>query len=480
MKMKSILKLFLFLTLGILSFSSCDNSKQTEESSKRWKRKNIHSPEAAKDIEALNTALKIMRSKDCKDPLSWYYQGAIHWVPDTIKNNTLCQFYHNVGDKLEGWDNCTHTPSGQEKIHFLVWHRLYIWHFEKIVRKLSGYEDFALPYWSYTDSGRNKCLPDMFRDRNSYLWEPARYDSLNEGWPISGEINRALDLTKLMSYTNFKMFSNNINAAPHGAMHDYIGTGNDTTGTLQFNNVITGSVTNTGLMGWVPTAAFDPIFWTHHSNIDRIWQKWHNSDNGAPITLDDLESAEWSYVFFDENGKKVTYTPDEIMDILYTMDYDFDDTEVKTKEPKLMSENEPKLLSSSILSKKVEGRITTGIKVPGLSSTNISSIKKVKMEVVVSFTKVPKGVYEVYVNETDVYHPSRETFAGFMTFFGADHKMAGKSCENGCCRKLNKYGRPEFTFEFEVSSASDYNVTIYKDNGKHLGDLTIDRISIIK
>ena len=102
------------------------------------------------------------------------------------------------------------------------------------------------------------------------------------------------------------------------------------------------------------------------------------------------------------------------------------------------------------------------------------------MEVVVSFTKVPKGLYEVYVNETGTHDPKNPTFAGFMNFFGADHKMSGKSCEKGCCRKLNKDGRPEFTFEFEVPASAEYNLTIYKDNGKHTGDLTIDKVSIIK
>ena len=84
--------------------------------------------------------------------------------------------------------------------------------------------------------------------------------------------------------------------APHGAIHDYVGLGNDTTGLLRFNNSITGSVTPFGLMGWVPTAAFDPIFWTHHANVDRLWQQWTNSTNGQPVTLEDLNSADWKYV----------------------------------------------------------------------------------------------------------------------------------------------------------------------------------------
>lgn len=476
--MKSIIKLLVLVCIFLIT--SCNDKVEK----KRWVRKNIHTSEAIKDVEALNKALQIMRSKNCSDPTSWYYQGAMHWIPDTIKNNQYCDWYHNVGDIKEGWDNCTHTPSGQEKIHFLVWHRLYIYHFEKIVRKLSGYEDFALPYWDYTSNGDNKKLPKEFRDKNSSLYEPSRYQNLNNGEPISGEIERALDLTKLMSYTNFRMFSSNINVAPHGAIHDYIGAGNDTTGNLKFNNSITGTVTNTGLMGWVPTAAFDPIFWTHHSNIDRIWQKWTNSENGKLVTLEELKSADWHYVFFDENGKKVTYTVDSIIKIIYTMDYDFNDTKVISKEQnQLVKCNKQEVIASFNPNVSVNSQITDAVTQmkPRLSST-IKSNDKLIMTLVVSFTKVPKGVYEVYINQSknESIKPSNKTFAGYMTFFGSDHKMVGESCERGCCRQLTKSGRPQFTFEYEINSSESYNVSIYKDNRKHTGDIIIENITISK
>ncbi|KAF8453580.1 hypothetical protein BDZ91DRAFT_668585 [Kalaharituber pfeilii] len=48
----------------------------------------------------------------------------------------------------------------------------------------------------------------------------------------------------------------------HNSIHDYTG----------------GFLTGTGHMSWVLVSAFDPIFWLHHSNIDRlfaIWQTLH-------------------------------------------------------------------------------------------------------------------------------------------------------------------------------------------------------------
>lgn len=472
--------LFKFFSLILLSFLvSCKEDKQPE----RWVRKEIHSEEAKKDVEALNKALEIMRKRDCSDPTSWYYQGAMHWIPDTIKDNQHCSFYHTYLDKKEGWDNCTHTPSGQEEIHFLVWHRLYIYHFEKIVRKVSGYKEFALPYWGYTEDNRDlKVLQSEFRNPKSYLYEPCRFDSLNKGQVIYGEIERSLDLTQLMSYDNYALFCHNIDKAPHGAMHDYIGGGNSwNEGKLQFNNHITGTVTETGLMGWVPTAAFDPVFWTHHANIDRIWQQWTNSTNGKMITLEELKSVSCDYVFFDENGNKVTYTPEQIMDIIYKMDYDYDDCEVKPK-----SNN--KLVKST--KKEVLDKLSVNLPVTGLV-TKIGELNgglkgEAILEIDVTFTDIPDGVYEVYSsNGLGERHPRNRSFAGFMSFFGQDHKMQGEGCEVGCCRRL-KNGRPYLTFRYVVDgkysltdSRYKYDIEIFKFNGHHSGDLMIEEIRLI-
>jgi hypothetical protein len=463
------------VVLAILAAAYVWHSNSTH----RYVRHEVHSPEAKRDLEALDKALKIMRAKDCSDPLSWYYQGAIHWIPDTIADNKLCESYHTVADLKEAWDNCTHSPSGKEKLHFLVWHRLYIWHFEKIVRKLSGYNKFTLPYWDYSGpNSNNKVLQEMFRTPGTGVYEACRYDELNAGQPISGEIERALDLTNLMKKTDYKDFCYQINAAPHGAMHDYIGAGNDTTGTLKFNNPITNSITNTGLMGWVPTAGFDPVFWTHHSQIDRIWQQWTNSENGKLVTLEELKEVEWPYVFFDENGKKITYTLEQALDIIYKMDYDFDDVKVQPKvsSPRVSSYPET-VLATSAEPIKINSQITDAVTQLKLTGDHPKTIKLV---LTVSYTKMPHGVYEVYLNNQNEFSTSDNEFVGYMTFFGTDHKMSGESCPKGCCTPLTKAGRPTFVFEYNIPYSHTNKIQIYKHNGKHTGDLVIEKIEFKK
>ena len=44
-----------------------------------------------------------------------------------------------------------------------------------------------------------------------------------------------------------------------------------------------------GIMGIVASAAFDPIFWSHHAMIDRLWWLWQVRNGNANISADLLD-----------------------------------------------------------------------------------------------------------------------------------------------------------------------------------------------
>ncbi len=491
-------RLLYFTVLASLFFlTGCGEQENVPD---KFIRKSVYSDDVARDLEALDKALEIMRSKDCSDPLSWYYQGAMHWIPDTINGpNRLCDSYQTMADLKEAWDNCTHTESGAEEIHFLVWHRLYTWHFERIVRKLSGYADFALPYWGYTDTLdtlQSRTMPAIFRTGSTHLFEPARLDSLNNGFPISGKATRRLSLSKLNEYRLYALYNENINSAPHGAMHNYIGFGNDIRG-KSLPNSVWQQPTN-GMMSEVATAAFDPIFWVHHANIDRIWQQWTNSENGQNVLLEELKAAPWPYVFFDENGEKVTYTIEEVVENLYKTDYDYDDTPVAPKTaPEL---REKRLNLAAVQTKDTLAKITRATslnnKVTNISLANLNREKAnllsaanpegeiLILNVTVSFTKAPKGDFEVYLNlpTTETPTPESDHFAGFMTFFGADHQHTGHQ-HHAPDSRTRKTFRFEITPEALHSNALEkeaFELSIHKFDGSGEDDIRIDHLSIIK
>jgi Common central domain of tyrosinase len=94
-------------------------------------------------------AVGVMRRRAPDDPTSWSYQAAMHGT------------YRQPADPL--WNGCQHGSW-----FFLPWHRIYIWYFEQIVRSVvienAGPDDWALPYWNYTDGPPGSAaLPPGFR-----------------------------------------------------------------------------------------------------------------------------------------------------------------------------------------------------------------------------------------------------------------------------------------------------------------------------
>jgi hypothetical protein len=469
---KLLIILVIFTTLFI---ASCSN-----ESEVRYVRKNANSTEAQSDIEAMEKAMEIMKSKDCSDPTSWYYQAAIHWVPQEIDSNKLCESYTDWTELKMAWDECTHSNSGAEEINFLIWHRMYIWHFEKIVRKTSGKEDFALPYWGYTNyNNADKIMPSEWRNTSSSLYEDARVKSLNSGKPIEGASRRSIDgsYPKLMEITDYQTFNSNFDRGIHGTMHNYIGMGNHIHA-IYYNRIMQKN-SITGLMAQVPTAAFDPIFWAHHSNIDRVFQKWLNSPNGQKMTLQQLKDNPWKYQFFDENGKSVVYTPEEVMAVVYSMDYDYDDTKVQPNENAPVAQIGIKQVIASLASNTlVKGKSTH---VGTLKNSASYNNKRTLLEISTTFDELPMGVYEVYVNHSDgtSFEPSDKSFVGTMSFFGANHgDPRNKACLKGCCSPISEDGKLMTVFKYEISTSEKYDVIIYKPDGDIAPGLKVNKLVI--
>ena len=470
----------LLILIGIsttLFIASCSNKSEV-----RYVRKNANSTEAQSDIEAMEKAMEIMKSKDCSDPTSWYYQAAIHWIPQEIDSNKLCESYTDWTELKIAWDECTHSNSGAEEINFLIWHRMYIWHFEKIVRKISGKEDFALPYWGYTNyNNADKIMPAEWRNASSSLYEDARVKSLNSGRPIDGASRRSIDgsYPKLMEITDYQTFNTNFDRGIHGTMHNYIGMGNHIHD-IYYNQIMQKN-SITGLMAQVPTAAFDPIFWAHHSNIDRVFQKWLNSPNGQKMTLQQLKDNPWKYQFFDENGKSVVYTPEEVMAVVYNMDYDYDDTKVQPNESAPIAQLGFKQVIASLTSNTlVKGESTH---VGTLKNSSNYNNKRTLLEISTTFDELPMGVYEVYVNHNDgtPFETSDKSFVGAMSFFGANHgDPRNKTCLKGCCSPVSEDGKLMTVFKYEINTSEKYDFIIYNSDSDVATGLKVNKLVIRK
>lgn len=451
------------------------------ESANEFTRRNAASPEAKADLEALSDALKKMKAMGCDSPFSWYYQGATHSIPNEVKNNKLCPSYQTINDLKWGWATCTHKKGSD--IHFLIWHRIYIAHFEKIVRKLSGKKDFALPYWNYIDPN-NRIMPAPFTNSDSSLYASARLPGLNTGKPIESFMDQYLDVSNLMNNKVFAVFSSNIDAAPHGAMHVYIGGGY---AGKKMPNPIYQNNDNFGLMTQVESAGFDPIFWLHHSNIDFIWQSWENGPNGRRPSLAELEAAPWPYKFYDENGEKVEYTVAEAYQAAFNPDYQYDQLQMHQTKLVASTEHEAlvakhvrqskKLLWTKKMSKSTKNKILI------LTPEVLSSHKNMELmltnqpealviEIEVSFDKEPKEAYSVYIMD----EKENKTLIGVMTFFGAAHHMNMQGHEEHAMKIKKK-----FSYDVTADFPQNENYKIVIESQFNKGEaITVENMSLYR
>jgi hypothetical protein len=159
---------------------------------------------------------------------------------------------------------CEHGAPG-----FFTWHRAYMLAFENALRSVAC--DVALPYWNWS-SGPSTGVPAACRF-------PTYVNRLGTTVPnplfsgpraAGGQTSRRPDIDttafddlaagaqSALLATGFTSFQNSINGV-HGGVH--VRTGGD--------------------MGSVPTASYDPIFYLHHANIDRLWDQWQASHPGA-------------------------------------------------------------------------------------------------------------------------------------------------------------------------------------------------------
>ena len=251
--------------------------------------------------------VKTMMGTPSKDPKSWVFQWYTHWIqgPTVVqptKNNTINSIFgasSSPGKSLaqDMWDTCQ-SHNGQNENYFLPWHRMFVYFFERIVRSVTD-QSFTLPYWNYSVAGAaHGVIPKQFRLQNDPVFgslfvakrnKPPGHPNVNAGQPIDqGQPGNPLGTVALSECTYSPVgqttqgFCLRLDSGLHGQVH-----------------VLTGNTQN---MGAVPWAAGDPIFWLHHSNIDRLWASWNRAGRTNPS---DAAFLAKEFIFADENGNRV-------------------------------------------------------------------------------------------------------------------------------------------------------------------------------
>lgn len=384
------------------------------------------------------TAMQQLDMTDPTNPLGWQYQAAIH---GTMSPST-------TPGEVATWNTCEHGTQ-----YFLSWHRMYLYYFERIVRKMSGNTNWALPYWNY-EAATEAAMPAPF-------WTPAAASNAlytanrGTGWNTGKTTLHPSAVSTMTAFADvdFGSFWSDLETTPHDAVHNAIG----------------------GLMGNIQTSAQDPIFFLHHCNIDRLWNLWLTQGGRFDPLSNSAADKQWQnnkFTFFDENKNQVTLTGCDILRAQEQLGYKYD-----TEPPQVLQFCKaefhipivyyipwflcwPGPVTVPPLIGPTEFTASTEQLAQHVASTPISSLKA-GSNIVLKLTEVqadhqPNVFYEVYVGlpkgaATTIKSPF---YVGNLALFGRgirDMKQHGHAADQS--NGANAQGAPFASFTFKVTRA---------------------------
>lgn len=410
-------------------------------------RRSINGPDDTEIASELRTVVQAMMALPPEDPRNWYRQAIIHVL------------------------DCPHGNAW-----FFPWHRGYLYWFERIARKLTNNPNFALPYWDVTAFPQMSQVffqqdpldtrsPGYIHDIDTYrhtLFEPLKaywktfdtfqlqqlerrgFTNVDRLWTrlasiISTETMRTLTASNPLlppHAQNVVSEPSLINSlAPQGLFsfggtltgHHNAGSGRGGLIESQLHNTVHGAVG--GFMSGYLSAS-DPVFWLHHSNVDRLWDLWLERQG-----LDEQDGpAPWldePFLFFcDEDGMPVRSVAGDYVSST-KLNYRFQPSIPIGGAPVRLPDSPWKLnysceLESTML--PIDGAVMAKVS-PGKDACDaLRGNYQSAIVIELDRPEFPASVYfqiEVRVVGAD---PNEFTHCGYATFFGAmDHQSHDSS-----------------------------------------------------
>jgi len=158
---------------------------------------------------------------------------------------------------------------------FLPWHRAYLIAFERLLGRI--WPGVSLSYWDWTDDaasstgipGRLKNVAYSDKDQGVWLNQFCRapidcigHESLTERSPgPPGDLKPLTEAVRnTLMQTTYLVFGANLAEVSR-----------------EFRRWVGGHLANDEY------AAYDPLFWFHHANFDRLWAAWQQANGNASV-----------------------------------------------------------------------------------------------------------------------------------------------------------------------------------------------------
>ncbi|KAL9226153.1 hypothetical protein vseg_001997 [Gypsophila vaccaria] len=365
-------------------------------------------------VRDYNRAIEIMRTGlSPQDPRSFYQQAKIH-----------CAY---CDDAYPQFNN----PDKRLEVHnswlFASFHRWYMFFYERILGKLINKPDFALPFWNW-DHPDGMRVPEMFKDVHSSLYDSNRnvehlssvidfnlFSRPKDGPVIPDDqlISENLQIMrKQMVYPTIPSVffgekyklgddidrtngAGALESSPHNVVHAWMGSA---------------TVSGGQDMGSFWSSGRDPIFYCHHSNVDRMWHVWRTQLPGPRVNIYEPDYLNAWFVFYDENANPVRVYIRDSFDI-EKLGYTYEKVDLPwTFSPvpggRVPTKTRAKILSSSskinsvTFPKALDSVIKTQVARPGKQSPGQQKQEEV---LVVDFDTMPTDEFvkfDVYINDT--------------------------------------------------------------------------------
>ncbi|WP_222983922.1 tyrosinase family protein [Flagellimonas meishanensis] len=175
-------------------------------------------------------------------------------------------------------------PDESEREIFLAWHRRQMFEMEQAVQEINP--EISLGYWNSI----------IYQSPTDAIWDESFLGSFNANWSLNrnlasnGPMPTATDLDNLITETNFFTFSNRLERqAIHRGAHVWTGGAMPT-----------------------PLSPRDPVFYFHHSHVDKVWQDWEEIHQSSSYITTSMLRYDGTYVF---NGETIPLVdPNDITD----------------------------------------------------------------------------------------------------------------------------------------------------------------------
>ncbi|XP_028775517.1 polyphenol oxidase, chloroplastic-like [Neltuma alba] len=429
--------------------------------------------------EKYEEAVRRMKALPLDDPRNFIQQANVHCA--------YCDgAYHQVG-----------FPDLDIQIHgswlFFPFHRWFLYFHERILSSLINDPSFALPFWNW-DAPAGMMIPEIYTDPHSSLYDslrstnhqpPTPVDFLFNGcerqrsWDDQVDVNLKTMYKQMVSGSKLPSLffgtayragdsdpdgGGTLELVPHNTMHDWTGDNRQPHGED---------------MGIFNTAARDPIFYSHHANVDRMWEIWKTLPGGKRRDITDPDWLESGFLFYDENKDLVRV---KIKDCLDTrkLGYMYQDVEIPWKEAK------PSPFKSKFMKKlgnKFDGaKVQFPLVLPLSLSTVVEREEKKKKEMTeevlvlegIEFSSRDSPVkFDVYVHREGEFSgpggPTTTELAGSFVSVPRHHKKL--------TMKTNmRFGITELLRDLGADDDRSVVVTLVPQTGD--GRVTIERIRI--